>query len=376
MLNAVAAARKLPPDQLQALVDKEGLISVQTAKAQGLVTEAAYEGQALDKLRRLSGKTAAHASIPQVSLAEYAGEAQAAAAKKQHGRNKIAVVYAEGAIVNGEGDPMSEGMVAGDRFARMLRKLQQRKDVKAVVLRVNSPGGSAQASEAILVELRRFQADRPVIVSMGTVAASGGYFISMAARRIIAEPSTITGSIGVFGLGLNVKKLANDHGITFDAVKTGALAELGTLSRPMMPEEQAVVQNWVDHIYDEFVERVAQCRNLKTNRVDEIAQGRVWSGADALKVGLVDELGGLQQAITVAAKEAKLGASYSVIEFPEKKGLLESLSEAFGEEKRPLAKQDLASRLTQKVMAEWRWLSSFNDPHGIYARMPFELELN
>ena len=376
MLNAVAAARKLPPDQLQALVDKEGLISVQTAKAQGLVTEAAYEGQALDKLRRLSGKTAADAPIPQVSLAEYAPEAQAAAAKKQHGKDKIAVVYAEGVIVDGEGDPMSEGMVAGDQFARMLRKLQQRKDVKAVVLRVNSPGGSAQASEAILVELRRFKADRPVIVSMGTVAASGGYFISMAARRIIAEPSTITGSIGVFGLGLNMKKLANDHGITFDAVKTGALAELGTLSRRMTPEEQAVVQNWVDHIYDEFVERVAQCRNLKTNRVDEIAQGRVWSGADALKLGLVDELGGLQQAIAVAAKEAKLGANYSVIEFPEKKGLLESLTEAFGGEKRPLAKQDLASRLTQKVMAEWRWLSSFNDPHGIYARLPFELELN
>jgi protease-4 len=376
MVNAVAAARKLPPDQLQALVDKEGLISAQTAKAQGLVTEAAYEGQALDKLRRLSGKTAATAPIPQVSLAEYAGEAQAAAAKKQHGKDKIAVVYAEGAIVSGEGDPMSEGMVAGDRFARMLRKLQQRKDVKAVVLRVNSPGGSAQASEAILVELRRFQADRPVIVSMGTVAASGGYFISMAARRIIAEPSTITGSIGVFGLGLNLKKLANDHGITFDAVKTGELAELGTLSRPMTPKEQTVVQNWVDHIYDEFVQRVAQCRNLTTNRVDEIAQGRVWSGADALKVGLVDELGGLQQAIAVAAKEAKLGVRYSVIEFPEKKGLLESLSGAFGGEKRPLAKQDLASRVTQKVMAEWRWLSSFNDPHGIYARLPFELELN
>jgi protease-4 len=198
----------------------------------------------------------------------------------------------------------------------------------------------------------------------------------MAARRIIAEPSTITGSIGVVGLELNVKKFANDHGITFDSVQTGALAELGTLSRPMTPEEQAVVQNLVDHIYDEFVQRVAQCRNLTTNRVDEIAQGRVWSGADALKVGLVDELGGLQQAIAAAAKEAKLGASYSIIEFPEKRGLVERLSEALGGEQRPLAKQDLAGRVTQKVMAEWRWLSSFDDPQGIYARLPFELELN
>jgi protease-4 len=258
----------------------------------------------------------------------------------------------------------------------MIRKLQQRKDVKAVVLRVNSPGGSAEASEVILEQLRQFKAEQPVIVSMGTVAASGGYWISMAARRIIAEPSTITGSIGVFGLGLNVKQLANDHGITFDDVKTGALAELGTLSRPMTPEEKAVVQNLVDRIYDEFLQRVARCRNLTTNRVDEIAQGRVWSGADALRLGLVDELGGLQQAIAVAAKEAKLGASYSVIEFPEKKSLVESLSEALGRKKGPVAEQDLASRVTQKVMAEWRWLSGFNDPHGIYARLPLDLELN
>ena len=376
MLNAVAAARRLAPDRLQALVDKEGLIGAQTAKAQGLVTELAYEGQALDKLRQLTGKTAKDKPFPQVSIAEYARQAQQAAARRQHGRDKIAVVYAEGVIVKGEGEPMAEDRVAGDKFARMIRKLQQRKDVKAVVLRVNSPGGSAEASEVILDELRRFNSNRPVVVSMGTVAASGGYFISMAARRIIAEPSTVTGSIGVFGLALNLRQLANDHGITFDAVKTGALADLGTLSRPMTPQEQAVVQNFVDHIYDEFVQRVAQCRKLTTNRVDEIAQGRVWSGADALKVGLVDELGGLQQAIAVAAQEAKLGTNYSIIEFPEKKDLVEQLLQAFCGEERPLAKNNPASRVTQKVMQEWRWLSEFNDPHGIYARLPFELDLN
>ena len=214
-------------------MDKEGLIGAQTAKARGLVTDVAYEADALDKLRQLTGTTAKDKPFPQVSLAQYAPEAQAAAAKKHQGKDKIAVVYAEGAIVDGEGDSGVQGLVAGEAFARMLRKVQQRKDVKAVVLRVNSPGGSAEASEAILDELRRFKSDRPVIVSMGTVAASGGYFISMAARRILAEPSTITGSIGVFGLALNLKKLANDHGITFDAVQTGALAELGTLSRPM-----------------------------------------------------------------------------------------------------------------------------------------------
>jgi len=376
MLNAVAASRKIPPDQLQALVDKEGLIKVQTAKARGLVTDVAYEADALDRLRQLTGTTDKEKPIPQVSISQYAPEALAAAAKKHRGKDKIAVVYAEGAIINGEGDPHSQGQVAGEAFARMLRKVQQQKDVKAVVLRVNSPGGSAEASEAILNELRRFKSDRPVIVSMGTVAASGGYFISMAARRILAEPSTITGSIGVFGLGLNVKKLANDHGITFDAIQTGALADLGTVSRAMTPEERAVFQSLVDHIYDEFVQRVARCRTLTTNRVDEIAQGRVWSGADALKIGLVDEMGGLEQAITVAAKEAKLGPNYSVIEFPKKKSLAEELSEAFSGGQRPLARHDLGSRAAEKVLESWRWLSSFDDPHGIYARLPFDLELN
>ncbi len=376
MLNTVAGTRKLAPDKLQGMVDKEGLISAESAKAGGLATELAYEGQALDKLRQLTGTTTKDKAFPQVSIAEYAREARKAAARAQFGKDKIAVVYAEGMIIDGEGGRGAEGQVAGDRFAQIIRELRQRKDVKAVVLRVNSPGGSAQASEVILDELRRFNSERPVIVSMGTVAASGGYFISMAAHRIVAEPSTITGSIGVIGLTLNMQKIANDHGITFDTVKTGALADLGTVSRPMTPGEQAVIQNFVDHIYDQFVERVALCRKLTTNRVDEIAQGRVWSGADALKNGLVDELGGLQQAIVVAAKEAKLGTNYAVAEFPKPKGLVEQLSEALHGQERPLARNDLAGRLTWKVMQEWRWLSGFNDPQGIYMLLPFDLELN
>jgi protease-4 len=376
MLNAVAASRSIPLNQLQALIDKEGLMEAPTAKAQGLVTDLAYEADALDKLRQISGTTAKDKPIPQVSLAQYAPQALAAAAKKQQGKDKVAVVYAEGVIVEGDQDPGTQGLVSGQGFARMLRKVKQRKDVKAIVLRVNSPGGSAEASDAILDELRRFKSDRPITVSMGTVAASGGYFISMGARHILAEPSTITGSIGVFGLGLNLKKLANDHGITFDSIQTAAMADIGSLSRPMKPEELAVLQNLVDHFYDGFVQRVAQCRHLTTNRVDEIAQGRVWAGADALKIGLVDELGGLDQAIAIAARDAKLGANYSIVEFPEKKGFVEGLSEALSGGTPPLAKKDLGSRIAAKVMGSWRWLSSFDDPHGIYARLPFDLELN
>jgi protease IV len=258
----------------------------------------------------------------------------------------------------------------------MLREVQQRKDVKAVVLRVNSPGGSAEASDVILDELRRFGTNRPVVVSMGTVAASGGYFISMAARRILAEPATITGSIGVFGLTLDLQKLANDHGVTFDSVQTATMADIGTLFRPMTPQEYTVIQNLIDQFYDGFLQRVAQCRNMTTNRVDEIAEGHVWSGSDALNIGLVDQMGGLEQAIAVASKEAKLGTNYSIVEFPAQKGFFQQLSEALSGEKPPLGRQDLGSRVAASLAEACRWLSSFNDPHGIYARLPFDLELN
>lgn len=376
MLHAVATSRKVAPEHIQALADKEPLLQADAAKGEGLVTELAYEGQALDKLRRLTGTSDPQKPIPQVSISDYAVEAQRAFNREQTGKDKIAIVYAEGTIVPGEGDPRSDGQVAGDKFARMIRKLRERKDVKALVLRVNSPGGSAEASEVVLDELRRFGTNRPIIVSMGTVAASGGYFISMAARKIIAEPDTITGSIGVFGLTLNLQKLANDHGVTFDTLKTGALSDLGTITRPMKPEEQAIFQRVIDRIYEAFVLRVAQCRNLSTNRVDQLAQGRVWSGADALKVGLVDEMGGLQDALSVAATEARLGTNYSTIEFPERKGFFEEVAETLRTEKRPLAQMDPASRIEQKVLQEWRWLSEFNDPRGVYDRLPFDLDFN
>ncbi len=374
LLNTVAASRKITPEKLQALVDSRGLIDASAAKANGLVTELAYTGQALDKLRQLTGKTDKEKPFPQVTIAEYAKEVNGDGHAKHRAKDKVAVLYAEGEIIGG--DHGERGQVAGEKFAKMIRELHQRKDVKALVLRVNSPGGSGEASEVMLDELRRFNADKPVIVSMGTVAASGGYYISMGSRRILAEPTTITGSIGVFGLALNAKKLANDHGVTFDTVKTGALADLGTIARPMTDEEHALIQNLVDHFYGEFLERVATGRKMTTNRVDEIAQGRVWSGEDALKLGLVDELGGLQKAITVAANQASLGANYSVIEYPEEKPFFERLAEALKGNEQPLAKNDFAGQVARKVKQELRSLSSYNDPQGIYTRLPVDLDLN
>lgn len=376
MVDTIAASRKISPAQLQSLVDQEALISAESARDHGLVTELAFQGQTLDKLRKLTGETDKKKAFPQVSLSEYAAQTAHSEIFLPASKDKIAVLYAEGTIIDGSGSRNGENQVAGDHFARLVRQLRERSDVKALVLRVNSPGGSAQASENILAELQKFNADRPVIVSMGTMAASGGYFISMASRRIVAEPTTITGSIGVFGLSLNAQKLANDHGITFDTVKTGELADIGTIARPMTPKEEAVFQGHVDHIYDKFIQHVADCRKMTTNHVDEIAQGRVWSGADALKVGLVDEFGGLQKAIDIAAKDAKTGTNYAVVEYPKPRTLEEQISDALHGNRQPLEQAGLASRVMQTVEEELRWLSSFDDPQNIYARLPFDLQLN
>ena len=227
----------------------------------------------LARLRTLTGKTGKNDRIAQITPADYAPEARRA--KGAHFADKVAVIYAEGQIFDGSG--AGEG-VHGDRFAKMLREVQKDDSIKAVVLRVNSPGGSVTASEVILDELRNLHQTRPVVVSMGTVAASGGYYISTASDRIFAEPATITGSIGVFGLGLNLQKLANDHGVTFDTVKTGRFADAGTITRPMTDEEFGQMQELVDSFYGDFLARVAAGRHLTTNRVDELGQGRVWSG--------------------------------------------------------------------------------------------------
>lgn len=374
MLKTVADARKMPPEQLQAIADKEALINAQMAKDKKLVTELAYEGQALDKLRQLTGVTSPEKAIPQVTIGQYAAEAKRTEGLRGYRKDKIAVVYAEGEIING--DKAEDGQIAGDKFAKLIRKIRAEKNVKALVLRVNSPGGSGQASDEILDELKQFDKDRPVIVSMGGYAASGGYYISMGSHRILAEPNTITGSIGVFGLALNAQKIANNHGITFDTIKTGALADIGTIARPMTDEEHGVIQNLIDNFYDNFIQRVATCRKMTTNKVDELAQGRVWSGEDAVKLGLVDELGGLQKAITVAAQQAGAGTNYDVVEYPKPKPFLEELGEALSGKEQPLARTGFAGRVMANLKAEWRWLSGFNDPQGVYARLPYELELN
>lgn len=370
----IAASRGLKPEALQAIVDADGFLDADAALKAGLVTRVAYQDEVIDELKKRTDSKSDAETFQRVSMAAYAKRAHAPAPKAAGGKTAgtIAVVYAEGTIVDGEG---SAGEVGGKRFVRELRRLRQDPKVSAIVLRVNSPGGSASASEHILRELRLARETKPVIVSMGGYAASGGYWISSLSDRIFAEPMTITGSIGVFGLLFNAAELSAKVGVSFDVVKTGSHADMMTLSRPKTDAELALVQRDVDWIYREFLSRVAEGRKLEVARVEEIAQGRVWIGADALARGLVDEMGGLDDAIRYAAKKAGVDENYTVRERPAAKPFAESLAEALQGMESRVFERGPFGRMFARLEAEFQQLNEFNDPRGVYARLPGEFVL-
>ncbi len=401
ILQGVEESRKVPAAELQALVDGKVIIDPDTALAKKLVTKKAYLPDVIEELRKRTGRDDQEkGTFKQVSLSGYiAQKVNPEKDRQQEASNrlagitdstpKVAIVYAEGEIV--DGDSSNTGTVAGERFSRELRKVRRDASVKAVVLRVNSPGGSALASELIQRELVLIrEAGKPVIVSMGAVAASGGYWISTASDRVFAEPNTITGSIGVFGILPNIQKIAGDYGVTFDTVRTAQHADLFTAARPKTDEELRIIQNVVDRIYNDFIERVSKARNLPPAKVQEIAQGRVWSGEEAKKIGLVDEIGGLQAALAFAKEKVKLPTDAKIAEYPAQKEFAEQLAEIFGGEKKPLSligtflgkgrgggdTSDPVMRELEAAEAELQLLRRFNDPLGAYARMPFELRVN
>lgn len=384
LATTVAEARGLKVEEFQRLMDTEGLIRGEEAVKHKLVDRAAYYDEVQAELKEKTGVKTASKSFKQVDVKSYArlvstggleAKRQSAGKVETGGSGRVGVVYAEGPIMDGNGD--EQGIVYGETLAKEIRKLRQDDNVKAIVLRVNSPGGSAAASEAIVRELALARKDKPVVVSMGTVAASGGYWIATAADRIYAEEATITGSIGVFGMFLNVQGLATDKlGLTFESVKTGKFADAMSVTRPKTEEELAVMQRMVDWIYDQFLTKVAEARKLDRAAVHEIAQGRVWSGVEAKRLGLVDEIGGLATAIAHAAERANLGENFRVSEFPRKKQFGEALAESLGGRKREAeAVAGPLGGLLTRVQAELGKLSQYNDPRGVYARLPFELGL-
>ncbi len=373
ILGEIGRSRRLAPAAIQATVDAQGLIQAGVARAAGLVDRVAYRDEIIDGLKEETGRKGKAGSFPQVSLGDYIGSMGRDGEKSSGG--KVAIVYAEGDIVDGEGEA---GEVGGTAFAREFRKLREDSDIKAVVLRVNSPGGSATASEVIGREVRLTRAVKPVVVSMGSYAASGGYWISAGSDRIFADPNTVTGSIGVFGIQFDVQRLMNNLGITFDDVKTGRFADSLTNFRPKTAEEMAILQRMVDWIYGQFILRVAEGRGMPRDRVEAIAQGRVWSGEEARTIGLVDAIGGLDDAVTFAAGKAGLGGGYRVVEYPERKDLADQVIEFLGRME-PQGARDrsdgLGAQLEARVKAEIQTLRSFNDPQNLYARLPLELSI-
>jgi protease-4 len=372
-LTQVSTSRKIEQTKLQAIADNQGILSPQAAKKAGLVDEVAYFDQVLAELQKMTGEPKEEVqSFRQIGLDSYASGVFTSVTQKNT-KNKIAILYAEGTIVDGAGDATEIG---GDRYARELRKIRKDDEIKAVILRVNSPGGSATASEIILREINILSKEKPVIVSMGDVAASGGYWISTGAKRIFAEKSTITGSIGVFGILFNVQEIGENNGLTWDSVKTGQLADINTNVRPKTEKELEIYQDFVNEIYSLFINKVAQSRHLPESKVREIAQGRVWSGQEALKIGLVDEIGGLEEAIQYTLKTAKLEEDWSLAEYPSRKTWEEEFfNKLFSTE---IFDFNISSaQLTQllKLKEELIIFQSFNDPKGIYTRLPFYLQI-
>ena len=281
-----------------------------------------------------------------------------------NGDGNIGIIYASGQIIDGEGDDTTIGGVS---LSKTIRAAREDKKVKAIVMRVSSPGGSALASEVIRREVELAAKEKPFIVSMGSYAASGGYWISSSSDYIFADPTTLTGSIGVFGTFPNLKGFMNDKlGLTFDEVKTNENSDFGTLTKPMTPYQINMMQKHVTDTYDDFITLVSNTRNLRKTFVDSIAQGRVWSGSDAIEIGLVDEIGGIEEAIAYAAEKAGL-ESYSIKEFPKQEDIFESLLKT--EQQEYYAKTILKNKLGDKVKY-LEALERLNQTEGVQALMP------
>jgi protease-4 len=323
-LNDVATSRKLSASQVADIVGNYKADSPENAKIHGLVDEVIYRQDVMDIFRKKLGFKE-NEKIPFVSLAGY--HKANAPSKNYSADDKIAVIYAEGTIADGKSTP---GNIGDLSYIKDIEKVSGDDRVKAVVLRVNSPGGSALASENIWYALKKLKkTGKPLVVSMGNYAASGGYYIACLADSILAEENTVTGSIGVFRIIPSVGGLLEDKvGVTFDTVKTGKYSQGLTVFFDIGEDEGRIMQKQVDFMYETFLKRVSDGRKLSRNAVDAIAQGRVWSGSDAIPIGLVDKIGNLQDAIKVAAKMSK-SSDYRITEYPQVKNSIEQLFEDF-----------------------------------------------
>lgn len=365
VLTDISESRKVPVARLRTIADS--LLADEPADAlrNKIVTNVGYYDEFDSDLRK-AVKVDKDAKLQVVSLDNYLKAPKQI--KSPNSDNKIAVIVAEGAIVDGDDD--SDDQVASEKTAAEIRRARKDKNVKAIVLRINSPGGSGLASEVMWREIQLAREQKPVIASMSNYAASGGYYLAMGCNKIVAQPTTITGSIGVFSLLFRIDEFTkNKLGITFDRVTTNAHSDSPTLTREMDAFEKAQFQKSTDRFYDVFTTKAAKGRNMPVEKLRELAGGRVWSGTEAKQNGLVDELGNLDKAIELAAKEAKLKEGEYRVRYPAKKDFFQSFFDKAQDEQEAYALKSAFGDLVPYVQK----LKKLQTMQGIQARLPYEL---
>ena len=361
IMDSIANQRGLTLSEIQKHADNLSLENAKSCLNLNYVDALLYQDQLEDTLKALAGSE----KLSIITLSKYT---HTKGNKKEISRNKIAIIYATGEINSGKGDEKSIGSIS---TSAAIKKAREDKNVKAIVLRINSPGGSALASDVIWRETILAKAEKPLVVSMGDLAASGGYYIACAADSIVANPTTLTGSIGVFGMIPNLSKFYKKKlGITIDTVNTGKYADMG-VNRPLATFEKNKIQNSVKNIYTTFITHVGEGRNMSTEAVDEIGQGRIWTGYDAKDIGLIDTYGGLEKAIDIAAFLAKV-EDYRIISLPKKKNPFEELSLKLGGK----------ASISDLILSKFGFTTQMTEPieellkgDRIQARVPFIMEL-
>ena len=366
VIESISESRNIPVNQLNLIADNLAGNTAAGALENRLIDGLMYRDELIDTLKSLSG-ISNDKDINLVSMAKYIkvpNPNRTASVK-----NRIAVVYASGNIVTGKGN---QNNIGGNYYAGVIRKERKDSSVKAIVIRVNSPGGSAIASDIIWRELELAAKVKPVVVSMGNYAASGGYFISAPATKIYANPTTISGSIGVFGLIPNAGKLLEQKlGLSTEIVNTNQNSDFPSIYRPMNVYEKEIMQMSIEKVYSDFVDKVASGRKMTAELVDSIGEGRVWSGTSAQKIGLVDEIGGLQAAIKGAADLAGVD-SYSIRELPViEDPYMKLLTQLSGEIRMNILKRELGESVKYYNMVQ-----EIRDLSGIQARLPYFLEIH
>ncbi|GAA4430149.1 signal peptide peptidase SppA [Pontibacter saemangeumensis] len=365
-LEQIAKSRGVEMAELKNVQDNLLVRDPEDARKYKLITDIGYFDQAISFMKEKTG-IEDEDKIELVQLDKYKKVKDNI--KVSTSKNRIAVIYAEGDIVDGEGD---EGNIGSRRFADALRNARLDENVKAVVLRISSPGGSALASDVIWREVQLTKEKKPVIASMSDVAASGGYYIAMGCDTIVAHPNTITGSIGVFGVIPNMQGFLNDKmGITVDHVNTGKFSDTPTITRPMTAQEQEIVQTQIDQIYETFTSKAAKGRNMTQDKLKEYASGRVWSGIEAKQRNLVDVYGGLEEAIAIAAKKANVEDDYRLKPLPARKSFFDEIFSSFGAQ----AKEQSIKLELGELYPYYKLYKKVSNLHGIQARMPYDLSV-